>query len=154
MSRINTLQSRLQLLLAGDVSHKYDRLQQTFATLQATGCQIVFCPGNHEAWLWEDETTSYEKLQRVEQLCRDQGVLARSNTYNELPSITCGLCPSIMVRWFSLDSRMMMTCALILQDGAGPTSAVATGIITLRMVRKGGFLQDLPGTFTNKTKKP
>lgn len=71
----STLCSRDLLLLAGDVSHKYDRLQQTFETLQETGCQIIFCPGNHEAWLWEDETTSYSKLQRVEQLCRDQGVL-------------------------------------------------------------------------------
>ena len=65
------------LLLAGDVSHRYDRLQETFVKLQETGCRILFCPGNHEAWLWEDddEESSYKKLNVIEQLCRDTGVL-------------------------------------------------------------------------------
>ena len=66
------------LLLAGDVSHRYDRMQETFEILQETGCRILFCPGNHEAWLCDDEraeSSSYEKLKRVEQLCRDTGVM-------------------------------------------------------------------------------
>jgi predicted phosphodiesterase len=72
------LSDRDLLVVAGDVSHSRDRLQETFATLQETGCRIIFCPGNHEAWLRDEddnEASSYEKLQRVEQLCRDQGVL-------------------------------------------------------------------------------
>lgn len=77
------------LLLAGDVSHRYDRLQETFELVQETGCQILFCPGNHEAWLCDDEkddtTTSYEKLKRVEQLCRDTGVLVDPTRIGNCP---------------------------------------------------------------------
>jgi predicted phosphodiesterase len=63
------------LIVAGDVSHKDDRLKDTFQTLQSTGCRIIYCPGNHEAWVGDEEETSYEKLQRVQDLCREQGVL-------------------------------------------------------------------------------
>jgi predicted phosphodiesterase len=63
------------LIVAGDVSHKDDRLRDTFQTLQSTGCRIIYCSGNHEAWVGDEDASSYEKLQRVEDLCRELGVL-------------------------------------------------------------------------------
>ncbi|KAI2492452.1 calcineurin-like phosphoesterase [Fragilaria crotonensis] len=88
-SKSSLLQHGDLLLLAGDVSHRYQRLQETFDIVHETGCRILFCPGNHEAWLCDDDNddndddddvtddkaSSYEKLKRVEQLCRDAGVL-------------------------------------------------------------------------------
>lgn len=67
------------LVVAGDVSHKYDRLQHVFETIQSTGARVIYVPGNHEAWIStkdeEEGRNSYAKLKKIEQLCRDNGVL-------------------------------------------------------------------------------
>jgi predicted phosphodiesterase len=65
------------LIVAGDVSHRYDRLKATFARLQATGARVIFVFGNHEAWMCNDDeaTSSYDKLDIIEDLCREGGVL-------------------------------------------------------------------------------
>eukprot|EP00541_Cyclophora_tenuis_P014362 CAMPEP_0116562732 /NCGR_PEP_ID=MMETSP0397-20121206/12332_1 /TAXON_ID=216820 /ORGANISM="Cyclophora tenuis, Strain ECT3854" /LENGTH=347 /DNA_ID=CAMNT_0004089079 /DNA_START=168 /DNA_END=1211 /DNA_ORIENTATION=+ len=72
------LSSRDLLVVAGDISHIVDRLLETFATIKAnTSCEIFFVPGNHEAWLSSDDgfESSFDKLDRVLNACRDCGVL-------------------------------------------------------------------------------
>jgi predicted phosphodiesterase len=38
------------IIVAGDISHEYDRFSETLTVLRQCG-QVLFVPGNHEAWL-------------------------------------------------------------------------------------------------------
>ena len=70
------------LIVAGDVSHRLDRIRATFQTIQERtgGCRIFFVPGNHEAWITDDcrqqgIESSFDKIQRVLEVCRECNVL-------------------------------------------------------------------------------
>jgi predicted phosphodiesterase len=72
------------LVVAGDISHDWERLGESFALLLETGASVLFVAGNHEAWLSSAQlnkadatasTSSVNKLERVYQLCRRMGVL-------------------------------------------------------------------------------
>eukprot|EP00542_Grammatophora_oceanica_P008695 CAMPEP_0194063440 /NCGR_PEP_ID=MMETSP0009_2-20130614/80323_1 /TAXON_ID=210454 /ORGANISM="Grammatophora oceanica, Strain CCMP 410" /LENGTH=434 /DNA_ID=CAMNT_0038715549 /DNA_START=63 /DNA_END=1368 /DNA_ORIENTATION=- len=66
------------LLVAGDVSHDLDRIQQTFEMIRdICGCRIMFLPGNHEAWVPSTQnSSSIEKLEDLYDFCRGlDGVL-------------------------------------------------------------------------------
>jgi hypothetical protein len=39
------------IVVAGDISHKMDRIEHSLRLLKQTGAHVVFVPGNHEAWL-------------------------------------------------------------------------------------------------------
>ena len=59
------------LVVPGDISHELDRLEESLLVMR-NKCQVFFLPGNHEAWVrQDDEMDSLEKLQQVERVCRD-----------------------------------------------------------------------------------
>ncbi|EEC46809.1 predicted protein [Phaeodactylum tricornutum CCAP 1055/1] len=62
------------VVVAGDISHEYNRLTETLQVLRQR-CQVFFIAGNHEAWLTkEDPRSSMKKLQLVEAVCEKIGV--------------------------------------------------------------------------------
>ncbi|KAL3945064.1 MAG: hypothetical protein SGBAC_000855 [Bacillariaceae sp.] len=72
-----TLQQTDLVVVAGDISHDIDRIEQALGYLQRQGSSILFVPGNHEAWLHSSELEtgdSCEKLERINEMCQDMGV--------------------------------------------------------------------------------
>jgi hypothetical protein len=66
------------VVVAGDISHDLERLEQSLVYLLQTGAAVMFVPGNHEAWLHSTELelgSSLEKLDRIYQICHKLGVL-------------------------------------------------------------------------------
>lgn len=73
--RKGDLGERDLLVIAGDISHDFDVLEESIEALQQGGSSIVFCVGNHEAWLnKKDRFDSIEKIERVYERCREWGV--------------------------------------------------------------------------------
>lgn len=76
----NVLNSRDLLILAGDISHQPSTFRSSLKILRER-CQVVFVPGNHEAWLdkQNDESTtiksSFAKLESIYDICREENVL-------------------------------------------------------------------------------
>ena len=69
------------IVVAGDISHQMDRIEHSLLLLKQTGAEVLFVPGNHEAWLAVSSTTptksnysSLSKLEDIETLCRKLGV--------------------------------------------------------------------------------
>lgn len=66
------------MIVAGDISHEDDTLQESLEIIRNTGAQVFFIAGNHEAWLTaaerQGETSSLKKLDRVNGICRSLGV--------------------------------------------------------------------------------
>lgn len=56
------------LLVAGDLSHKPERLLETMAALRARFARVVFVPGNHDLWVPSDGAAS--SLDRLADLNR------------------------------------------------------------------------------------
>lgn len=82
-SRSNPLAptSKDALIIAGDISHELSKLSEAFSIIQENcDCHIFFVFGNHEAWIGGNEmdslgiTTSLQKLEVVNALCRKHGV--------------------------------------------------------------------------------
>jgi hypothetical protein len=46
------------IIVAGDISHEYDRFSETLTVLRQCG-QVLFVPGNHEAWLNKHDKHHY-----------------------------------------------------------------------------------------------
>lgn len=66
------------IVVAGDISHQFDRIEQSFSYLQRQGPSILFVPGNHEAWLNSSELesgNSLKKLERIYEVCDRMGVI-------------------------------------------------------------------------------
>ena len=66
------------LIVAGDVSHRLDRVESTLASLAATFAAVFFVPGNHDLWTGEESRDSLHKLEQLESICRAVGVLTES----------------------------------------------------------------------------
>ena len=69
------------IVVAGDISHQMDRIEHSLLLLKQTGAEVLFVPGNHEAWLAVSSTTPTKsnylflsKLEDIETLCRKLGV--------------------------------------------------------------------------------
>ncbi|CAJ1890332.1 unnamed protein product [Cylindrotheca closterium] len=72
-----SLQESDLVVVAGDISHDLERIEQALGYLQRQGSSILFVPGNHEAWLHSselDKGDSYEKLERINDLCQSMCV--------------------------------------------------------------------------------
>ena len=67
------------VVVAGDISHEIDRLQDSLRLLLANGASVLFVPGNHEAWLHsrndDHMTNSLQKLDLIDDICQQMGVL-------------------------------------------------------------------------------
>jgi hypothetical protein len=65
------------VIVAGDISHELSTFSESLQIL-CEKCQVLFVPGNHEAWLNQQErrelSSSLEKLDRFYKICRDHGV--------------------------------------------------------------------------------
>jgi hypothetical protein len=69
------------VVVAGDISHETDRIEQSLICLLRTGASVLFVAGNHEAWLHSKEETcksSMEKLDEIYRLCRELGVYSQT----------------------------------------------------------------------------
>jgi predicted phosphodiesterase len=87
VDNLKWLQSRMKhgdfsdkdlIVVAGDISHEYDRLEKSLQAMRDTGAHVFFVAGNHEAWLTKQDSeqalTSIQKLDRVYETCRQAGV--------------------------------------------------------------------------------
>ena len=77
------------VIVAGDISHQISTFQETISILRNYyQCQVLFVPGNHEAWLSSSSSssssssdtaipvvTSFDKLQQIYDVCRTMGVM-------------------------------------------------------------------------------
>lgn len=69
------------IVVAGDISHDVDRLEESLQLLLRTGASVFFVSGNHEAWLSSTElkeappSSSLAKLEKIYERCNDLGVL-------------------------------------------------------------------------------
>ena len=56
------------LIVAGDVTHKTERVLRTFDTLRERFLRVFFVPGNHDLWVRGERGNSLEKA-RCSALC-------------------------------------------------------------------------------------
>ena len=70
-------------IVAGDVSHDLRVIRKALSVLKETFNSVYFVPGNHELWMKKDAeangdaSDSFEKLEKIEQLCEELDVLTR-----------------------------------------------------------------------------
>eukprot|EP00747_Dinoflagellata_sp_TGD_P120576 gnl/TRDRNA2_/TRDRNA2_173275_c2_seq8.p1 gnl/TRDRNA2_/TRDRNA2_173275_c2~~gnl/TRDRNA2_/TRDRNA2_173275_c2_seq8.p1 ORF type:complete len:540 (+),score=113.69 gnl/TRDRNA2_/TRDRNA2_173275_c2_seq8:109-1728(+) len=91
------------LLLAGDVSHKPNRLRETLQVLREKFAEVFFCPGNHDLWLSpgtkrkpeeaDNCADSLEKLALVERICAEEKVRTK-------PACVGGVVVVPMLSWY------------------------------------------------------
>ncbi|CAK9027632.1 unnamed protein product [Durusdinium trenchii] len=68
------------LLLPGDLCTSEDLFEEVMKTLKARFHKVFFCFGNHEAWIRGEKKgntpakDSFEKLERIHEICKDLGV--------------------------------------------------------------------------------
>jgi len=64
------------IILAGDISHNLQQVEDTFKLFLARFRHVFFCPGNHDLWLHSKDgcKDSIEKLQKLLGLCKKLGV--------------------------------------------------------------------------------
>ena len=71
------------IIVAGDVSHDLRIMRKALSILKETFNSVYFVPGNHELWMKKDAeangdaSDSFEKLEKIEQLCEELDVLTR-----------------------------------------------------------------------------
>lgn len=86
VSKANLQKSDL-VVVAGDISHQYTRFEDSLRLI-ADQAQVLFLPGNHEAWLAKDDPApdSIEKLELLESICRKMGVFTSNvRVHGEFP---------------------------------------------------------------------
>ena len=62
------------LIVAGDVTHKTERVLRTFDTLRERFLRVFFVPGNHDLWVRGERGDSLEKLDALRAVCAKSGV--------------------------------------------------------------------------------
>lgn len=66
------------LLLAGDVSHRPEKVRQALILLKERFREVFFVPGNHDLWIYRDDfLDSIAKLGHLLELCAELGVKTR-----------------------------------------------------------------------------
>ncbi|CAL1128371.1 unnamed protein product [Cladocopium goreaui] len=61
------------LIVAGDISHKWDIIKDTLSFLKARYARVFYCPGNHELW-GNAQEDSMRRFHAILQLCQQLGV--------------------------------------------------------------------------------
>lgn len=73
------------LLIAGDVSHQLDRVEDVFDTLNEKFAQLCFVPGNHDLWVREgDAADSIDKFHRLMDLCARCDVITQPSLMGDV----------------------------------------------------------------------
>lgn len=73
------------LILAGDVSHKFDLIRECFEAFERKFKQVFYVPGNHELWVrHEDLDSSLAKFSQVLDLAEACGVETRPKSLGDL----------------------------------------------------------------------
>lgn len=63
------------LILAGDISNKWQDIEETLQACRDRFARVFFVPGNHDLWVQrKNAETSIDKLRRLLELCRKLGV--------------------------------------------------------------------------------
>ena len=85
------------LIIAGDISHEFSKIEETLNIIQESlQCHIFFIWGNHEAWVGGSEMdevgieTSLEKIDAVNELCKRLGIYTEFELVgiaNEYPAL-------------------------------------------------------------------
>eukprot|EP00980_Cylindrotheca_fusiformis_P030433 scaffold24801_cov181-Cylindrotheca_fusiformis.AAC.11 len=91
------------VIVAGDISHDLERIEQCFSYLQRRGPSILFVPGNHEAWLKSSEIetgNSIQKLQTIYELCDRMGVITDPVFVGNTKERPHGLCIVPLESWY------------------------------------------------------
>jgi len=72
------------LIVAGDVTHRLDRLSDTLARLRDAYAAVCYVPGNHELWsMAGDPRTAIERFWAVQDVCRPIDVTVRPTRFGE-----------------------------------------------------------------------
>ena len=67
------------LILAGDVTHRLDRLETALTCLRQKFAKVFYVPGNHELWLLQSDcVNSLDKFNAILELCSSLGVHTQS----------------------------------------------------------------------------
>lgn len=67
------------LILAGDISHKTDLIQEAFERFGKSFARVCFIPGNHDLWVDKGPySDSYQKWLYINQLAEDMGIATRA----------------------------------------------------------------------------
>ena len=84
------------LLIAGDVSHRLDRVVSVFETLNEKFAHLFFVPGNHDLWVRkEDVSDSIEKFHRLMDVCDEFNVITKPRRMGDV-------CIVPLLSWYRL----------------------------------------------------
>lgn len=76
------------LLLAGDVCHNLEQLQDTLLQLRAKFKRLFFVPGNHDLWIrGEPFRNSLEKFEIIIKFCENNDISIRPEKHNNISII-------------------------------------------------------------------
>lgn len=99
----NFLRENDLIVVAGDISHELETLEESFSYLLQKGSSVLFVPGNHEAWLNNTEKemgNSLDKLDRIYHACEKFGVLTKPVLVGNTEDRTHGLWIAPLESWY------------------------------------------------------
>lgn len=74
------------VIVAGDVSHKNDRIQRTLVALRETAGQVAYLPGNHDLWFDVPDAPGRPELDTWDRYHRELKALAEGAGAHYLPA--------------------------------------------------------------------
>lgn len=95
------------LLVAGDVADRLATFKDAMRRMVEAFQLVFYVPGNHELWLLRDGSegsSSLEKLERLEQVCRSLGVITSPQRV-QLEAGAVHVCPLVSFHHTSFDSE-------------------------------------------------
>lgn len=62
------------LVVAGDITHQFERILEIFDTLRKPFLRVFFVPGNHDLWVRGEARNSLEKMDALRSACEKCGL--------------------------------------------------------------------------------
>lgn len=89
------------IIIAGDISENIQTIQRCFELLCAKFLHVLFVPGNHDLWIYNDKNTksSLDRFTDVMQLAEKTGVVTQPFQYNGV-----GIIP--LLGWYDFEFGM------------------------------------------------
>ena len=73
------------LLLAGDICHNMERLQETLLQIRSKFYRLFFVPGNHDLWIRDEEfQNSHEKFESIIDFCKENDITIEPEKINNV----------------------------------------------------------------------